>query len=163
VTVLSDRDIRLSQRSHNLLEPFVSENVGPCSVDLTLGTEYIRGDEPWSMDEWDLLPGEFILATTVEKVNIPRNLVGQVSGKSSMMRMGVQVCNDAGFIDAGFRGLITLELANHGHKPVSLKSGMRICQITFTVLSSPAERPYGSASLDSHYQGQDTVKGSVLS
>lgn len=168
--ILSDFDIirehsRLVEKDEThpyLVKPFDHTLVGPCSIDMRLDTEIIRGDEEWSIEDWDLMPGDFILASTLEKVNIPAHLCAQVSGKSSMMRKGIQVCNDAGYIDAGFRGKITLEVANHGHYPVRLTPGMKICQLVLTRLTSPALRPYGHEGLDSHYQDQQTVTRSAL-
>lgn len=152
--ILSDRDIRRAQSEVGLLDPFVDENVGPCSVDLTLGDQFIRAGEEWYADQWDIIPGEFMLATTVETVNIPPSMAAQVSGKSSWMRKGLQVCNDAGYIDAGFRGQVTLELKNLGTEPVTIEAGQRICQLVFTQLTSPAQFPYGHDRLGSHYQDQ---------
>lgn len=160
--ILSDRSIRDQQRQHGLLDPFTDENVQPASVDLTLGEEFIRNGEQWWVEEWDMSPGEFMLATTVETVSLPNNLAAQVSGKSSLMRKGLQVCNDAGYIDPGFKGQITLELKNLGHEVIRLVPGQLICQLVFTLMSSPAEFPYGSSGLKSHYQNQQGVKGSVL-
>ena len=60
----------------------------------------------------------------------------------------------AGFIDPGFEGHITLELSNVSTLPVKLWPGMKIGQMCFFQLSSPAEHPYGSQGTGSHYQGQ---------
>lgn len=99
-------------------------------------------------------PGDFWLASTVEKVHIPRDLVAQVNGKSSWARKGLIVHTTAGFIDPGFRGTITLELKNVSSKAIQLTVGMPICQLVFFGMTSPSERPYGSEGLGSHYQGQ---------
>lgn len=96
----------------------------------------------------------FVLASTVEKVHIPRDLVAQVNGKSSHARRGLVVHQTAGFIDPGFRGQITLELSNASMSPIKLTPGMAICQLVFFQMTSPSERPYGSKGLGSHYQGQ---------
>lgn len=98
--------------------------------------------------------GDFWLASTAEKVHIPRNLVAQVNGKSSLARKGLIVHTTAGFIDPGFRGQITLELKNVSAGPIKLTAGMPICQLVFFQMTSPSERPYGSKGLGSRYQGQ---------
>lgn len=160
--ILSDADIQYAQNHHQILEPFRPENVQPASVDLTLAEDFIV----WEDMEVGFIqggaigsrwfgPGDFILASTIETVRVPDNLVGQVAGKSSLMRQGIQVCGDAGYIDPGFHGQITLELKHLGYDAILLKPGMKICQIVFTVLSSKASRPYGSAGLGSHYQNQE--------
>jgi dCTP deaminase len=159
---LSDIHIREAQRNHEVITPFVDGNVQPASVDLTLGDEFIRAGESWFVDEWTILPGEFMLATTVETVHIPNNLVAQVNGKSSWARKGLIVHTTAGFIDPGFKGQITLELKNVGHEPIQLTPGVRICQIVFSAMTSAAEFPYGHASLGSQYQNQVGVTESAL-
>jgi dCTP deaminase len=102
-------------------------------------------------------PGEFVLAATIERVKLPDNLVGRVDGRSSLGRLGLQMHSTAGFIDPGFEGNITLELSNVGRLPVKLHPGMRVCQISFDVMSEPARRPYGHPSRRSKYQGQSGV------
>jgi dCTP deaminase len=67
---------------------------------------------------------------------------------------GVFVSNTAGFVDAGFRGHLTLELSNVANLPIAIYPGMRIGQLCFFRTTSPAERPYGSPELRSKYQGQ---------
>lgn len=96
-----------------------------------------------------LHPGEFLLATTVERVRIPSHLVARVEGRSSYGRLGIIVHSTAGFIDPGFEGTITLEMTNIGMHPVVLYPGTRICQLAFETLVSPAEKPYSGK-----YQGQ---------
>lgn len=101
-----------------------------------------------------LYPGDFWLASTVETVQIPTDLVAQVNGKSSLARKGLVIHQTAGFIDPGFKGQVTLELSNVSHLPIKLTTWMPICQLVFMQMDSQAERPYGSAGLGSHYQGQ---------
>lgn len=101
-----------------------------------------------------LHPGDFWLASTVETVQIPTDLVAQVNGKSSLARKGLVIHQTAGFIDPGFKGQITLELSNVSHKPIRLTTWMPVCQLVFMQMDGPADRPYGSAGLGSHYMGQ---------
>lgn len=104
-------------------------------------------------EEFILHPGDFVLGTTKERVEIPDDLIAHVEGRSSLGRLAIVVHATAGIVDPGYRGQITLELSNLGRAPVALKPEMRISQLTFTQLSSPAERPYGSGR-GSKYQDQ---------
>ena len=101
-----------------------------------------------------LHPGEFVLGSTLERVAVPNNLVARVEGKSSLGRLGLVIHSTAGFIDAGFDGHVTLELANLANLPITLYPGMKIGQISFITMTSPAENPYGSGAKGSKYQGQ---------
>ncbi len=98
-------------------------------------------------------PGEFVLASLKEFVSIPANLVGRLEGRSSLGRLGLMVHSTAGYVDPGFRGHLTLELANVGKLPVKLYPGMRICQIVFENMTSPAAAPYGTKE-GSKYQDE---------
>jgi dCTP deaminase len=100
-----------------------------------------------------LHPGDFALGSTMETVWIPDDLVGQVNGRSSVGRLAIVVHATAGFVDPGFRGQVTLELANIGRIPVRLYPGMRIAQIALQRMTSPAARPYGEKR-GSNYSGQ---------
>ena len=100
-----------------------------------------------------LHPGDFVLGTTKEHVEIPHDLVAAVEGRSSLGRLAVIVHATAGWIDPGYHGEITLELSNLGAAPVALTPGMRVCQLVFTELKSRATRPYGEQR-GSKYQDQ---------
>lgn len=173
--VLSDIDIieRLSNESI-VIEPYTEDNVEPASVDLRLGHDFekvfkpnipekrvraVLSDEEESHIGYEeceppviIEPGQLILGTTLERVEMPDDLAAQVLGRSSLGRLGVSVHQTAGYIDPGFEGQITLELANHGPVPVELEPELRICQIVFKELSSHAVSPYGHD--DSQYQDQ---------
>ena len=101
-----------------------------------------------------LHPGEFVLGSTWETVSLPDDLAARVEGKSSLGRLGLLTHATAGFVDPGFSGHVTLELSNVATLPIMLYPGMKIGQLCFFRLSSPAESPYGSAAYGSHYQGQ---------
>lgn len=173
--ILSDRDLRKAQAEQGILDPFVDDNVQPASIDLRLGDQFIIwvGTEDWGRsgpmkqhkltvtDGVDIEPGQFMLGTTIETVNIPDHITGQATGRSSWAREGLIVEN-AGFIDPGFHGTITLELKNIGHEPLWLPVGERICQLVLTQLTSPAEKSYGAPGLGSHYQGQTGVTASAI-
>ncbi|MFB6185717.1 MAG: dCTP deaminase, partial [Halobacteriaceae archaeon] len=108
-----------------------------------------------------LHPGDFVLGTTIEEVKIPPDLIAHVEGRSSLGRLAIVVHATAGLADPGYEGQITLELSNLGSAPVSLTPGMRISQLTFTELSSPAQRPYGP-DRGSKYQGQEGPQPSKI-
>jgi dCTP deaminase len=181
--ILSDRDIRAAlQRLEDplIVDPgFDPARLQPASLELTLAADVLierityRRDKqgqryksvgwhestvclPQCVDEHNMFlqPGDFWLASTVEKVYIPTDLVAQVNGKSSLGRKGLVVHQTAGFIDPGFRGQITLELSNVSQRAIRLTVGMPICQLVFFQMTSPAQRPYGHVGLGSHYQGQ---------
>ena len=173
--LLSDRDIRAEIDAKRLgLEPFDPAMVQPSSVDVRLD-RYFRlfdnhkypyidpaQDQPEltrllevEPDEGFVLhPGEFVLASTLETVTLPDDLAARVEGKSSLGRLGLLTHATAGFVDPGFSGHVTLELSNVATRPIRLWPGMKIGQLCFFRLSSPAEHPYGSATYGSHYQGQ---------
>jgi len=151
-------DVRLGKR---FLE-FKRANI-PCirPGDQTAIDEYVEETYIEDGEEFVLHPGDFVLGTTKERVEIPHDLVAQVEGRSSLGRLAVVVHATAGFVDAGFRGKITLELSNLGTAPVALSPDMRISQLVFTELSSPAARPYGSAR-GSKYQDQTGPQASRI-
>lgn len=158
--MLCDRSIKkLSEEG--LIELFEESNLQPSSYDLTLGDSIIcldisedRITIPYG--KWLVLePNDFILATTIEKVRIPNNIIARVEGKSSLGRIGLLTHITAGFIDAGFEGNITLELKNVGPKDIALKKGSTIAQICFEELDDVCLNPYNSDN--NHYQNQKSV------
>lgn len=116
--------------------------------DLTREVETV-GDEPFILH-----PGEFVLGSTLEVVTLPDDLAARVEGKSSLGRLGLLTHATAGFVDPGFSGHVTLELANVATLPIKLYPGMKIGQLCFFRLSSPSAHPYGSDKYGSRYQGQ---------
>ncbi|RLP84130.1 dCTP deaminase [Mycetocola lacteus] len=173
--LLSDRDIKAQINANRIgLEPFAPELVQPSSVDVRLDRffrlfdnhkySYIDPSEEQSeltrMVETDpnepfiLHPGEFVLGATYERVTLPNDIAARLEGKSSLGRLGLLTHSTAGFIDPGFTGHVTLELANVANLPIRLWPGMKIGQLCFFQLTSETENPYGSATTGSHYQGQ---------
>jgi dCTP deaminase len=171
--ILSDRDIRQHLADGRILiDPFDPACVQPSSVDLHVGNQFrvfannrypyidVRKEQPdltelvaMAPDEPFILhPGEFVLGQTVEWVEIPDDLVARLEGKSSLGRLGLLIHSTAGYVDPGWRGTLTLELSNVANLPITLYPGMKIGQISFFRLSTPAETPYGSAG--NKYQGQ---------
>jgi len=151
----SSIDVRIS----NLFRVFRNHTRGVIDVkqDLQNLTELIEipADERGVGDEAFMLhPGEFVLGSTLERIAVPDDLVGRVEGKSSLGRLGLLIHSTAGFIDAGFDGHITLELANVASLPITLYPGMKIGQVSFMQMTSPADNPYGAGAEGSKYQGQ---------
>jgi dCTP deaminase len=151
----SSIDVRIS----NLFRVFRNHARGVIDVkeDLQNLTELIEipADEHGVGDEAFMLhPGEFVLGSTLERIAVPDDLVGRVEGKSSLGRLGLLIHSTAGFIDAGFDGHITLELANVASLPITLYPGMKIGQVSFMQMTSPADNPYGAGAKGSKYQGQ---------
>lgn len=101
-----------------------------------------------------LHPGEFVLGSTLERIAISNDLVARVEGKSSLGRLGLLIHSTAGFIDAGFDGHITLELSNVANLPITIYPSMKIGQVSFMKMTTPAENPYGKGASGSKYQGQ---------
>lgn len=184
--ILSDVDIlRRLETGDLVVEPLddVDIQVQPASVDLRLGRtflefqrtnipcihpdsereveEYVDETIVESGGEFILHPGDFVLGTTHERVEIPPDLIAHVEGRSSLGRLAVVVHATAGLADPGFRGKITLELSNLGSAPVALTPGMRISQLTFTELTTRAKRPYG-ADRGSKYQDQEGPQASRI-
>ncbi|HKY15520.1 MAG TPA: dCTP deaminase [Microthrixaceae bacterium] len=174
--ILSDRTIREQLAAGRIvIEPFDPAKVQPSSVDLTLDHRFLvfrnhtralidvkeRLDdltEPVEIEPHGVFllhPGEFVLGSTAERIGIPDDLVGRLEGKSSLARLGLLIHSTAGFVDAGFDGFLTLELSNVATLPITLYPGMKIGQISFLQMSTPAEHAYGAGSLGSKYQGQE--------
>ena len=173
--LLSDRDIHAEiDAGRVVLDPWDPAMVQPSSIDVRMD-KYFRlfdnhkypvidpsADQPdltrlveVDPDEGFVLhPGEFVLGSTLETVSLPDDLAARVEGKSSLGRLGLLTHATAGFVDPGFSGHVTLELSNVATLPIMLWPGMKIGQLCFIRLSSPAQNPYGSAAYGSHYQGQ---------
>ena len=173
--ILSDRDLRTELAAGRIIiEPFDEACVQPSSIDIkvhnlfrvfrnhTAGIIDVKKDMTDLTELVDipldgvfiLHPGEFVLGSTLERVAVPNDLVARVEGKSSLGRLGLLIHSTAGFIDAGFDGHVTLELANVANLPITLYPGMKIGQISFMKMTPPAEKPYGSGAKGSKYQGQ---------
>jgi dCTP deaminase len=173
--LLSDRDIRAQiDAGRVVFEPWDAAMLQPSSVDVRLDKFFRLFDnhkyrviDP-AVDQPDLTrlvevdpaegfvlhPGEFVLGSTYETITLPDDLAARVEGKSSLGRLGLLTHATAGFVDPGFSGHVTLELSNVATLPIMLWPGMKIGQLAFFQLSSPADNPYGSPVYGSHYQGQ---------
>ncbi len=173
--VLSDRTIREQIASGRIrIEPMDDRDIQPSSVDLHLASKFqvFRSSRyPYidpTMDQVGLMdlveasaeepfvlhPGEFVLGATVERITVPTDIVARLEGKSSLGRLGLLIHSTAGYVDPGWEGTITLELSNVANLPIVLTPGMPIGQISFMLMTTPVDRPYGSPELRSRYQGQ---------
>lgn len=117
--------------------------LGPASYDVR-----VEFDAVGKILEWRIQPGEFLLASTMERFDMPADIAGVVFDKSSLVRRGLTVHNT--FIDPGWNGYLTLELTNNGKEPIILRRGQGIAQIVFQALLRPTEKPYSGK-----YQNQE--------
>src|SRR5437588_12995251 len=173
--ILSDRSIREELASGRIvIEPLDQSCIQPSSVDLhidryfrvflnhTMGFIDVKQDqenltelvEIGADDVFILHPGEFVLGSTAERVRLPDDLVARLEGKSSLGRRGLLIHSTAGFVDAGWDGHLTVELSNVPNLPITIYPGMKIGQISFLRMTTPADAPYGSKSAGSKYQNQ---------
>ena len=168
--VLSDKTIMRMLREGTLsVSPLEEGQIQPASVDIRLGNMFsIIEDLPRGVidleneiqyrtmetDTYVLLPGQFVLATTMEYIELPDNLTAFVEGRSSLGRMGLFIQN-AGWVDPGFKGEITLELFNANRCAIELKAGRRVGQLVFAEMDAAALPPY-----QGKYQGQTGATGS---
>jgi len=185
--IYSDRDIkRLLTENRIVVEPApdLTTQLGSCSLDLRLSNEFsvfeynkhpfidvrdgkasrdimktltVDDDQPFVLH-----PGSFVLAITLERVELPDDIVARLEGRSSLGRLGIIVHATASVVDPGWRGRIVLELANHGQMPVALYPGMRVCSVTFEPLSTPVDTPYWKKA-EAKYKNQDSAQGSKIS
>ena len=142
-------DLHLDRRLllfRNSRRPFI--DVREDMSDLT-EMEEIEADQPFMLH-----PGEFVLASTLEDIELPGDLVARLEGKSSLGRIGLLIHSTAGYVDPGWKGHLTLELSNVANLPVTLYYAMKIGQLSFLRLTTAADNLYGSPELGSKYQGQ---------
>lgn len=168
--ILSDKTIaQMLQNKELTITPLAPEQVQPASVDIRLGSTFsIVEDSPTGVitmdkeiqyktiqsDTYTLLPNQFVLATTMEYFELPDNLTAFVEGRSSLGRMGLFIQN-AGWVDPGFQGEITLELYNANRCAIELRAGRRVGQLVFAEMDEAALNPYRGK-----YQGQRGATGS---
>jgi|SRR5437867_3911641 dCTP deaminase len=173
--ILSDVTIREEIKAGRIqIDPFDESCIQPSSVDLHVDAQFrvfansrypyidVRREMPdltelvevAEGDPFILHPGEFVLGSTLERVGIPDDMVARLEGKSSLGRLGLLIHSTAGYVDPGWDGYLTLELSNVANLPITIYPAMKIGQISFFRLSTPAERPYGSSQTKSKYQGQ---------
>jgi dCTP deaminase len=185
--ILSDRDIKKALEEKRIVvkpKPDLKTQLGSSSLDLRLGYSFrvfkhrrrpfidpldpettkdmteeiiISRKEPYVIQ-----PGEFVLGSILEWIELPDDLSARIDGRSSLGRLGLVIHSTAGHIDAGFKGVVTMELTNIGMMPILLYPKMRICQLVFEPLSSPAVRPY-TKKPGAKYFGKKTAVETALS
>lgn len=168
--ILSDETLKMMIRDETLVvDPLEEGQIQPASIDLTLGSHFLKIDEhsdtaltldseiAYEEIEKDVIvipPHSFLLAATREFVKLPNDVTAFVEGRSSIGRIGLFIQN-AGWVDPGFEGTITLELYNANRLPIQLQSGRRICQLVFAKMDRETLAPYRGK-----YQGQVVATGS---
>ncbi|MDK1011200.1 MAG: dCTP deaminase [Actinomycetota bacterium] len=173
--IFSDRTIKEAITNGRItIDPYDEVMVQPSSVDIRCGAAFrvfenhryalIDPKTPQSdltigvtateSEPFILHPGEFVLGSTLETIGLSDDVVARLEGKSSLGRLGLLIHSTAGFIDPGFRGQVTLELSNVANLPIAIYPGMKIGQVSFYQMTTPAEFPYGSPELGSKYQNQ---------
>jgi len=165
--ILSDTDIKKYFQEGKIKinpEPNWEIQLGPASVDFKLGDEFrvfnhalkshidpkkeetfhnlTKSVRASQTQPFVLQPSQFILGVTLEEIEISNDVGARIEGRSSWGRLGIIIHSTAGYIDPGFKGRLTLEISNIGMLPILLYPGMRLCQIAFETLSSPAAVPY---------------------
>ena len=173
--IFSDRTMKEALAEKRIqVDPLVEANIQPSSIDVRVD-EFFRTFENHRYSYIDprtpqpdlttevqadddhpfiLHPGEFVLGSTLEAITLADDVVARLEVKSSLGRLGLLIHSTAGFIDPGFSGHITLELSNVANLPIAIYPGMRIGQVSFYELTTPADNPYGSSAARSKYQGQ---------
>lgn len=170
--ILSDKTIARMLKDRTLvIEPISAEQIQPASVDIRLGNTFsVVDDTPSGIitlnneikyrtitaDTYLIMPGQFVLATTMEYFELPDDLTAFVEGRSSLGRMGLFIQN-AGWVDPGFKGEITLELFNANRCAIELRAGRRVGQLVFAQMDEAAFNPYRGK-----YQGQRGATGSKV-
>lgn len=168
--ILSDKAIMSMLKEGTLsISPLQDSQIQPASVDIRLGNTFSIVEDSSApiltftqemaykemrAEKYLLLPGQFVLATTMEYIKLPDDLTAFVEGRSSLGRMGLFIQN-AGWVDPGFSGEITLELFNANRCAIELQAGRRIGQLVFARMDQAALHPYRGK-----YQGQRGATGS---
>ncbi len=185
--ILSDRDIMKALDEGRIKidpPPDLPTQLGSVSVDFRLGAtfmmfehsrhSYIDPRHPQSIGEamrtievaidepFIMQPGDFALASTVESLELPDDLLGRLEGRSSIARLGITVHSTAAVFEPGWFGTATMEMSNLGRMAVALYPGMRICAFSFQTVSSPVLTPYRQKR-NAKYAGQMTPRASLLS
>ena len=172
--ILSDKTIKdLLTKGDLVIDPITENSIQPASVDCRIGSHYLVIDDTQiesgilsfdkeikyreiNNDTVIIPPHSFLLATTMEYIKVPNGYTAFVEGRSSIGRMGLFIQN-AGWVDSGFEGRITLELYNANSLPIRLDAGRRVCQLVFCKMDQQAETPYKGK-----YQGQLISVGSRI-
>jgi dCTP deaminase len=146
-----------------LIENFSAESLGGAGYDLRLGRVYrLKSDSLLGLskrqtptvgevegDAVTLGPGEYVLVETLEKVNMPPNLVARVLNRSTIFRCGCTLVN--ALVDPGYRGTLTFGLKNLSDRKFTVEKGAKIAQIVFEEVDG------GTVAYSGRYQGGKVV------
>lgn len=170
--ILSDKTLKqLIDKGDLGVSPLEDGCIQPASIDCRLGNSFLVIEDRQMQvidlnteiiyrkiegDSITIPPHSFLLATTMEYIKLPEDLTAFVEGRSSIGRIGLFIQN-AGWVDPGFEGQITLELYNANSLPIRLEAGRRICQLVFCRMDQKADAPYKGK-----YQGQRNATGSQV-
>lgn len=179
MTVLVDWQLKdMMKKGCIKILPLYSKGIQSNSIDVRLGNNFAVYDvtsfgspiDPYdrestefglkhfTADKISLAKNSFLLAETMEKIELGDCICATIEGKSSLARLGITVHQTGGWIDCGFRGTITLEMTNENMRPVILYAGMPVAQLVFYQTLS-AELPY-YAKKDAKYNNQSGATGS---
>lgn len=179
--ILSDKEIEklLSEKKINV-DPLDINLIGPSGLDLRLGyqmrvfkdktdVEYLNPFDPDSEHATELIepeegrfilyPDQLVLASTLERIEMPEDLMARLESRSSLTRLGLVILGTSGSVDPGFRGHLTIPIINSGKLPIILYPEMCFCKLVFETMSGKAATPY-HARKSSKYVDQ---KGPVAS
>ncbi len=180
--LLSDRSIvDLVRKGEIIIEPFDESMLGPSSLDLRLGSEFLvfertridvidphkpieKFTKSIKVNEGEYFvihPGEFVLATTLEYIKLPNYIAARIEGRSSLARLGLIIHSTGGFVDAGFEGQLTLEMSNLNIVPVKLFPSMKIAQIAFILQDKPSKVPYGERESSKYHKQRGPIPSKI--
>jgi len=184
--LLSDREIEKFIKEGKIkIKPLpdFETQLGPASLDLRLGNEFrvfnqvkspfidpknpktfknltklirVKENQPFILH-----PGEFVLGVTLEEITLPADVGAKIEGRSSWGRLGLLVHSTAGYIDPGFSGKLTLEMSNIGKVPIILYPGLKICQLGFELLTSPAKVPYNKRKTSKYHLDKKPTESKI--
>ena len=163
--VLSDKTIRELMESGKLvIEPFDQDQIQPASIDLRISDEIMitrgeidfgRGAEYEKIRQTEILfpPKTHVLVRTMERIELPNDVGGIAKLRSSLSRIGM-LFNNAGWVDPGFKGTLTLSVFNANDSPVRVRAGTRFFQLVLVRLDRESEGYSG------RYLNQNGITGS---
>ena len=163
--ILTRKSILNEIKSKNIvITPFQKKNIGPASIDLTLSNEFriFKGHKKITLNEnsdykkytkkvikneIEIEPNGYILGITKERIKLPDNILGELTGRSRFARFGIGIHVSASFISPGINNCQVLEIKNESQYTIILKKGLKICQLVL-------ERTEGHAICNSKFKNQ---------
>ncbi|MBL0125343.1 MAG: hypothetical protein IPP88_22600 [Betaproteobacteria bacterium] len=159
MAVLADAEIQRLAEANNLIFPFEKELLQGASYDMRLGAQYVKAGRTKHMQSEEpsieVAPGEFVLISTFEKLDLPLDLIGHNGLMSPWAKRGL-VCLFSPQIDPGFKGILVVPVFNAGDSSLNLRLGEPIFTIEFVKTSIPAS--FGWAER----HGSQSVMSSVI-